>query len=133
MGAKEFDDFVLSNFGGVVKDNPWDKEPDFTVFRHVDNRKWLALRFYATREQLLRLKSNDPILLSYAENEIINIINIKIDPEMIRDVVLQPGFLPAFHMSRRHWITILLDKDIELAKVAPLIAMSYDLTMKKRR
>lgn len=132
MEIDEFDNFILENFGGVICDNPWEKEPDFTVFRHTDNRKWFALRFYATREQLLKLKPEDAITKSYAAGEKIDMINIKIDPELVEIVTKEPGFLPAFHMSRRHWITILLDKEVNVARMKPLIEMSYNLTMKKR-
>ncbi len=131
MDTKEFDDFVLENFGGVVRDNPWEKEPEFTVFRHGDNRKWIALRFCATREQLLKLKPDDEIVRSYMDGALIDMINIKIDPEMVGDVTKMPGFLPAFHMSRRHWITIILDKDVDINKMKPLVEMSYNLTGKK--
>ena len=133
MTAEEFDEFVLESFGGVVRDNPWESEPEFTVFRHVDNRKWMALRFYATREQLLKLKPEDEIVRSYAEGERVDIINVKIDPEMISDVILVPGFLPAFHMSRRHWITIVLDPAVDVDKMKGLVEMSCGLTGKKRK
>ena len=133
MMAEELDKFILENFGGVLKDNPWEKEPEFTVFRHADNRKWFALRFYAMREQLLKLKSDDPLLLSHGEGERVEMINVKIDPEMISDVIREPGFLPAYHMSRRHWITVILDPRVEVARMKGLIEMSYGLTGKKYR
>ena len=131
MNVGEFDEFVLGNFGGVIRDNPWEKEPDFTVFRHADNRKWLALRFYASREQLLRLKPEDEIVRSYSAGEMIDMINIKIHPEMVEDMTRMPGFLPAFHMSRRHWITIVLDPAVDAEKMKPLVEMSYELTGKR--
>lgn len=132
MTAEEFDAFVMGNFGGVVKDNPWEKNPEFVVFRHAENRKWLALRFFASRKQLLRLKPEDPVLRSYAEGERVEIINVKIDPEMIFDVVREPGFLPAFHMNRKYWITIVLDREVDAEKMKPLIEMSYNLTGRNR-
>ena len=131
MLTEELDEFILGNFGGVVRDNPWEKEPNFTVFRHGDNRKWFALRFYAGREQFLRLKPDDSVVLGYGEREMVDMINVKIDPEMVEDVVGMPGFLPAFHMSRKHWITIVLDSGVDAGKMKSLIEMSYELTAKK--
>lgn len=128
MTPSDFDSFILQNFGGVLRDNPWEKEPEFTVFRHADNRKWFALRFHATREQLAKLQPDDQILQSYPLAARVEIANLKVDPEMILDLVSLPGFMPAFHMSRRHWITILLDKRVDPAKIKPLIDLSYQLT-----
>ncbi len=130
MDTSDFDEFVLENFGGVVFDHPWESDPEFTVFRHGDNRKWFALRFFASKEQLLKLKSDDSILNTYGDGEKIDIVNIKIEPEMIPDMIKIPGVLLAFHMSRKHWISVLLDSDVEADKTKPLIEMSYNLTSK---
>ena len=133
MTPKEWDAFISENFGGVAKDNPWEKEPEFTVFRHVDNQKWLGLRFFATREQLLKLKADDGVVKSYAEGERIEIANVKVEPEMMQDIISWAGFLPAFHMSRRHWVTIVLDREVNAARTRALTEMSYNLTAKKIR
>ena len=130
MGIEEFDKFILENFGGIVKDNPWEKEPNFTVFRHADNQKWIALRFCATKEQLSKL-GDDEILRGYADGEQIDIVNVKVEPEMIGDIVKLPGFLPAFHMNRQHWVTILLDAEVDAEKTKALVDISYNLTAKK--
>lgn len=130
MDTANFIKFVTENFGGITADRPWESEPSYTVLRHSDNRKWFALVFDASTEQLLRLK-DDNLVCKYANGERIDVVNLKVEPDMIEDVVQLPGVLPAFHMNRRHWITVLLDGSVELNILAPLVEMSYNLTMKK--
>ena len=41
------------------------------------------------------------------------------------------GILPAYHMSKEHWITILLDGTVSKEKICELIDISYELTNNK--
>jgi predicted DNA-binding protein (MmcQ/YjbR family) len=126
--------FIIENFEGSKADHPWKSDPDFTVFRHKDNRKWFALVFFAKKRQLMRLKPNDSLLMKHKDSEeSIDIINVKVDREMIDDLVKIPGILPAYHMNRQHWVTILLDGSVEEGKLAPFIDLSYTITSKKYR
>ena len=67
----------------------------------------------------------------YADGERIDVVNLKLDPEMIEDVIKTPGIFPAFHMNRRYWVTVILDGTVDAETLAPLIEMSYNLTMRK--
>ncbi len=49
---------------------------------------------------------------------------------MIGSLRLSKGFLPAYHMNKEHWITILLDGSVEREKIKQLIDLSYELTEK---
>lgn len=131
MSPSEVDKFILEEFGGVTKDFPWEKDPEYAVYRHTDNRKWFALQFFTSKAQLSRLKTADPILETYAPDAKIFILNVKVDPEMIGDITRAPGFFPAYHMNRQHWITIILDSHTDPTKTKALIEISYNLTMKK--
>lgn len=131
MDKTEIDKFILEEFGGVTKDFPWEKDPEYAVYRHADNRKWFAIQFFASKEQLLRLKPDDPILNDYDAGAKVLILDIKVEPEMIDDIIRDPGFLPAYHMNRTHWITIILDKRVDAFKIKALVEISYNLTAKK--
>lgn len=121
----------MGEFGGVICDHPWESNPTYTVYRHSDNKKWLALVFDATKEQLLKLKPEGNTVREYADSERIDVVNLKLDPEMIEDVIKKPGIFPAFHMNRRYWVTVMLDGTVDAETLAPLIEMSYNLTMRK--
>lgn len=60
-----------------------------------------------------------------------NSINLKCDPE--RSVELREqyeGVNPGFHMNKRHWNTVSLDKDVPQTLVLDLIEHSYQLVYK---
>ena len=62
---------------------------------------------------------------------IVNVINLKNIPEIIGGLRRENGILPAYHMNKEHWITILLDGTVPKKKICELIDISYELTGKK--
>lgn len=127
MNREETETFIYENFAGIVQDYPWEDTPEYTVFRHADNRKWFALLMTLNRSTLER---QNPDKLSSNANaaELINVINLKCDPDLLEEVITHPGILPAYHMNKRHWITVLLDGTCETSELQNLIALSYRLT-----
>lgn len=95
----------------------WEKSPLDAVFKHTTNNKWYGIIMNISKERLgLNGKEN------------IDILNVKCPPEMIGSLRLSNGFLPAYHMNKEHWITIILDEGVESQKVKQLIDLSYELT-----
>lgn len=102
---------------------PWAKYDDNAVFRHSDNKKWFALVMGVEKDKL-----------GLAGTEYVDVINLKIDDMMFRDVLVQTeGILPAYHMNKEHWITVLLDGTVEEAKVYDLIDVSYLAIASKKK
>lgn len=122
MNRIETEQFILENFGSIIQDWPWEDTPKYTVFRHADNRKWFALIANAKYQTLGIDKPGN-----------IDFINLKSDPDLIEDLIHEPGILPAYHMNKRHWLTIPLDGSCIDDKVKNLIALSYDLTANKSK
>ncbi len=55
-------------------------------------------------------------------------INLKCDPERAEELREQyEGIIPGYHMSKKHWNTVLLDGSINRSLVMELIDHSYDL------
>lgn len=57
-------------------------------------------------------------------------INLKCDPdraELLR--AEHPAIMPGYHMSKRHWNTVVLDGSVPSALVRELIDHSYDLVV----
>ena len=54
-------------------------------------------------------------------------------PEMIGSLRKDEGILPAYHMNKEHWITILLDGTVPKQKICDLIDISFDLTRRKQK
>lgn len=59
-------------------------------------------------------------------------INLKCDPDeasMLRDIF--PEVLPAYHMSKKHWISVVLIESMPEKEIERLIDRSYGLVVKK--
>ena len=39
-----------------------------------------------------------------------------------------PNFLPAYHMNKEHWLTIVLDNGVATDELLKLLDWSFDLT-----
>ena len=104
----------------------WAKAPDYAVLRHAHNRKWYAIIMDVPRDRLGLSGSGE-----------VDILDVKCDPEAVRALRGEPGFLPAYHMNRSGWITALLDGTVEREMLFALLEESYALTSgkapKKRR
>jgi predicted DNA-binding protein (MmcQ/YjbR family) len=94
----------------------WKKYPLYAVFKH-NNNKWYGIIMNVDSEKLGLLEKKE-----------VDILNVKCPPEMIGAFRQQKGFLPAYHMNKEYWITILLDGSVNKEKIKHLIDLSYDLT-----
>ena len=52
---------------------------------------------------------------------------------MIGSLLSTKGFLPAYHMNKNHWISIVLDNSVSDDQIIPLLELSYDCVAPKRR
>lgn len=121
MNRNEFINYVQTAYG-VKGDNPWQKDPESTVFRHIGNRKWFAI--------VMRVKRSS---LGLNGEELIDIVNFKCDKVMVGSALGNKGFYPAYHMNKENWITVALDERVPDEKLRMLVDMSYELTRKKLR
>ena len=121
MNRNEFINYVQTAYC-VKGDNPWQKDPESTVFRHIGNRKWFAL--------VMRVKKH---CIGVDSDEYIDIVNFKCDKVMVGSALGNKGFYPAYHMNKENWITVALDESVPDEKLRMLVDMSYELTRKKLR
>ena len=66
------------------------------------------------------------------EDGMVDVLNLKIDPEesyAVREMF--EGIIPAYHMNKRHWISVILNDTVPMEFCEILIQKSYDLTKKK--
>lgn len=112
---------ILNRYG-VAPEYLWQKFPHYAVFRHSGNRKWFALIADVANSKL-GLDSDGQT----------DIINLKLNPEFIDTLKQQRGFLPAYHMNKRTWLTVLLDGTVAFEEVCALIDESFALTQNTRR
>ncbi len=114
-------DFILKKYK-IHGDKPWRKYPELIVVRHQDNKKWFGLIMPVPREKLKLSGTGE-----------IDIINLKTDPVIIGSFKHQPGILPAWHMNKSAWVSVLLDGTVPMSDIQFLINVSFDLTTDKKR
>lgn len=93
----------------------WKKYPNFCVFRHADNQKWFGIIMTVPRKILKLAGTGD-----------IDIINVKMDN--VEFFLGVNGILPAYHMNKNNWVSVLLDGTVSKQNVKKLIEMSFNLT-----
>ena len=99
-------------FPDAFEDYPFD-DPNWTAMRHRTNQRTFAFIF-----------DRDGKIW----------INVKAEPlraDFWRDAY--PAVVPAYHMNKRHWISIILDGSMTDEEVLGLISDSYTLTQTRSK
>ncbi len=104
---------------GTLPEYLFERIPDAAVLR--TETKWYGI--------LMRINKNKLGLLS---EEACTILNVKNTPEKIQNLIDQEHYFKAYHMNKKYWVTILLDKTIDLNTVKKLIDESYQLVRNKK-
>lgn len=117
MEREEVFQYVKEEYN-TIQEYLWDRYPSYAVLKHSNN-KWYGAIMNISKEKL-----------GLDGKEEIDILVVKCPPEMIGSLRLSKGFLPAYHMNKEHWITILLDGSVKSEKIKQLIDLSYELTKK---
>ena len=60
--------------------------------------------------------------------EIVYVLNVKVPTEQTTELIKINGIVPAYHMNKKYWISILLDGSVDIEVIKSLIDTSYDLT-----
>ena len=100
----------------------WADSPGNAIFRHPTSKKWYAA--------LMRVL---PEKLGLAGEEALDVMDIRCSTIMIGSLLSTKGFLPAYHMNKNHWISIVLDNSVPDDQITPLLELSYDSVTPKRR
>ena len=121
MTRRELEEWILDTYS-VEPDYPWMDTPESAVFRHPNNRKWFAL--------VTRVPGSK---LGLPGQRVVDIVNLKCDPILIGSLRSEPGFFPAYHMNKDHWITAALDGSAAAEPLKLVLDMSYRATAPKLR
>jgi len=58
-------------------------------------------------------------------------LNLKCDPELSLALRQQyEGIIPGYHMNKKHWNTVIFEKDVPDEEIYRLIDLSYDIVYK---
>lgn len=111
--------YCLRQYGNVFE-YLWDNLPDAAAVRRADNRKWYGVLMKIPSEKLGILPSRD-----------VSVINLHVDSGELESLVKRDGIFPAYHMSKKHWVTVLLDGSVKTDDIFTMIDKSYELGGKK--
>ena len=107
----------------VSPEFPWKKDDTSAVFRHSDNRKWFALCMTVGGDKL-----------GIGSTEEIDVLNLKMEDMLLRDILIREGGVyPAYHMSKMHWVTVILDGTVPKNTVFDLIDSSFLSTASSKK
>ncbi len=114
--ANDLANLIIKNY----HDEPnflWEKFPGFAVFKNSFNDKWYALIMNINKKKL-------------GEEDLeVEVLNVKLRKEKIKELLKRKGFYEAYHMNKENWITIILDGTIPLEEIMEYIKESYEYTL----
>lgn len=113
--------YVQSRYG-TEPEYLWAKYPNNAVFRQPASRKWFALIIDLPRSRL-----------GLDGGGSVDVMDVKCGPLMVGSLLAQDGFLPAYHMSKSSWISVLLDETVPDEQIYPLLELSYDSVAPKTK
>ena len=119
MKREEIFEYVKNQYG-TVPEYLWETSPKSAVLRHK-NGKWYAVLMQVEKSRL-----------GLEEESMVDIINVKCEPDMVGLLTQTYGFLSGYHMNKKYWITMLLDGRVSEAKILDFLDLSYDLIDQKK-
>lgn len=105
---------------------PFAKFPKIYAFRNPFNDKWYALLLSLNRSKLL---SKTDSATERQLEEVVEVVNLKIIPERLPELLATAGIYPSYHMNKKHWVTVVLDHQVPDTVLFDLIATSRYLTL----
>ena len=110
-------DYVKEKYG-TIPEEPWEDNNHATI-KTSNSKKWYGI-FMSIPYKTLGLDKSGKI----------DVLNVKLNPNLIENLIDKKHFFPAYHMNKKYWITILLDSDTDLNLVKSLIDESFKLVEK---
>ena len=114
--SSEVIDYCNNKYGGNHV-NPFKKHPDILAMVNEKN-KWYSLFLDVEYNKL----NKDTDITTK-----VKILNVKYPADKILEIIDNKNIFPAYHMNKKHWISIAIDKNIKLETIKELIDISYSL------
>ena len=121
FGRDELIQYAADSFG-TEPEYLWTRLPDAFVLRNSSGGKWFAVTMPVRRDRL-----------GLAGTESVDVLNVKCGELLLGSLLGRPGFLPAYHMSKSQWVSVLLDGTVPEEEIRDLLNISYDLTGRMKK
>ncbi|PNY20212.1 MmcQ/YjbR family DNA-binding protein [Streptococcus parauberis] len=93
---------IADSFGDSW-DKPFEKANEYTSYRVAG--KWYALVYPAKGEKLEGIADDK-------KDKDFEVVNLKVKPSDMAELLALEGVYPAYHMSKKSWVSVLLDDEI---------------------
>ena len=132
MNVEDVENYAYS-LGGVLCDFPFENDFQSRVLRHKASKKWFGIYLLAPVKSILKWEQGEKLaalqklFCGMAE---VPVLNLKCDPAL--SLILQnnfTGIVPAYHMNKRNWISVIFGADVPPDQWEQLIRLSYDMTL----
>jgi predicted DNA-binding protein (MmcQ/YjbR family) len=105
-----------------------DESSSYTIYKNTrpsrnNKDKWFAV--------IMHLPFNT-VNKSSHRLDIVEVMNIKVKPDSLEDLLKIDGIYEAYHMNKKHWVSVVLDGTIDNQSIFELIDNSYTLVSKKK-
>lgn len=100
-------------------DFPWPDAAPYSFVLRCPNEKWFAL--------VMRIKYRQ---LGLTSDEEVWVVNMKACQDKIPNLIDKKSIFPAWHMNKKHWITVLLTAATDFNKLCELTQKSWELVTK---
>ena len=116
--SKEIVDYVYKKYGDELE-FLWDDSPDSAISRRKETGKWYLI--------IMSVKASK---IGLAGEDKIEVMNLHAEPSEVERLLDGVHFFPAYHMNKKHWLTIPLDERVKSEKIFEMIDNSYRLAKK---
>lgn len=116
--AKELIEYVRQKYVNELE-FLWEKFPDNAVWRRTDNEKWYGVILTVSKSKL-----------GIKADETVEIIDLRIQPEKMAELIDNENYFPGWHMNKKNWYTIILDGSVSMEELCRRIDESYRLAKK---
>ncbi len=96
----------------------WTKFPDNAIWRRKDTNKWYGAILTVQKSKL-----------GLDSNELVEIIDLRIAPEEMADLLQKENYFPGWHMNKKSWFTVILDGSVSDKELFERIRNSYKLAV----
>ncbi|MDE7082648.1 MAG: MmcQ/YjbR family DNA-binding protein [Clostridia bacterium] len=111
-------EYVREKYGDELQ-YLWRTFPSNAVWRRKDNGKWYAV--------LLKISKSK---LGLNSDEKVDVIDLRINPDILPNVVDGKRYFPGYHMNKKNWFTICLDGSVSVEEICQWIDKSYIIAQK---
>ncbi|WP_235896313.1 MULTISPECIES: MmcQ/YjbR family DNA-binding protein [Yersinia] len=110
--------YIRSKYGDALE-FLWEKSPTSAIWRRADNAKWYGALLLIPKSKL-----------GVDDSAPCDVLNLRASPETVARLIDNMRYFPAYHMNKKHWLSLCLENSLSLEELYLRIDHSYALATK---